>query len=1476
MKNHVARAGNQAGNRKVALSLGVALFALTTTSPAFAAQTNPVWTGGTSNDWNDAGNWTGGNTPSLSDGFAIVAPQASDRAPVIDGSTGEANILYLGSTDHANLTIKNGGTLTANSAVVGNSSNNALPGVSAQSGAITVTGTGSSLGVDFLTVGLFGDGALDLASGAKATIGWTTNVGAQAGAKGTITIGAGSQLRGGGLYLGTGGEGVLAMSGGSTAETNPSALGVNAGSSGTADISGAGTNWTVTGPLAIGGAGNGDMTISGGARVSSTGVLTVGQQGTATGTLTVAGANSQVTAANILYIGDRGAGNVAISDGGAVIGGTVVLGADAPTGSSAGGVGTLTIDGANSLLRGTTFVRIGNRNRGEATISNGGTLQADGAEGIFIGYSAGSHGTLNIGAAAGDLAVAAGRVNAANGIRFGSGSGRLVLNHTDSDYVLDAPISGIGAVDILSGTTIFTGDSSQFSGSFTIDGGKAILAGATGAASTTINTGGVLQIGNGGTSGSLNSDIANNGTLVFNRSNALHHNRVISGSGGLDVAGGQITLSGMNTFTGATSIGAGATLALSQQGRVNQSSGVTVNGTFDVRAASSAQIKDLGGSGTVIVGDAGLNVKNASQIFSGNVTGTGGMMVEGGTMTLTGTSDFQGGLGISNGATVNIGAGGTSGSIAANVTNYGTLVFNRSDDLIYGGQISGAGTVIKTGANTATFTGPLSTVKLDVAQGTAVMLGTINGNANIADQATLVFARPGAVTYRAVLSGAGSVVLAGGGTTTFSGNSSGFAGDTTVASGTLLLTGKLGGDVLIETDGTLLAGDGINNGDLLADTVNKGTLIFNQTGDYDYTGALSGDGRLVKRGNGTLLLSGDYHYTGSTVVEGGIVRLTAELDSGTDLVVNNGTFDLGGRDQEVAGLGGTGGTLALGGGVLTVVQGDNGSFGGGITGTGGFIKSGSGTLNLTGVSSFSGQVNIDGGRLAINGALPGSVSVNDGGTLGGTGLTGAVIVQSGGTLAPGNSIGMLNVAGDLLFKAGSVFEVEADAAGNSDRINASGVATIEGGTVSVLAAAGNYRWTSDYVILSAAGGVSGKFTDTDVDLPFLAPYLNYSANDVTLTLVRNDRSFASAAVTSNQRAVAVALDKTAQDRGLYRIIAGQTDDTGAVKAFDALSGELWATTGTFMIDRTRRIGEMVVGRMEQADVITNALSNAGTASRETQGGRTGIWGQALGSWNTAKGDGNAARATQSSYGFITGIDTLLGDWRIGLAFSHGEDKVRMDSRGSNATVTGSTVAAYVGGGWNNLRARVGGSYGWLDVRGDRKVAFPGLTEDVSGNYDAKSASAFAELSYAATLGKALVEPFAGVNHVRLKADGFAERGGALSALSVGGYTRDVTYTTLGLRMGAVVPVSDHAVITPRVSAAWLRGFGDLAAEGRHTLAAGQAFSIEGLPATRDALRLEAGAQANILPGGSLGVSYVGNIADRWTDHGLKLGFSYSF
>src|SRR3546814_7019492 len=119
------------------------------------------------------------------------------------------------------------------------------------------------------------------------------------------------------------------------------------------------------------------------------------------------------------------------------------------------------------------------------------------------------------------------------------------------------------------------------------------------------------------------------------------------------------------------------------------------------------------------------------------------------------------------------------------------------------------------------------------------------------------------------------------------------------------------------------------------------------------------------------------------------------------------------------------------------------AFGGDISGTGSFVEQGEGTLNLTGDSSYTGPTSVNGGTLAVNGSIVSPVTVNSGGTLGGNGSVGSTTVAGGGTLAPGNSIGRLTVNGDLAFAAGSTYEVEVNAAGDADRLDATGAVTID-------------------------------------------------------------------------------------------------------------------------------------------------------------------------------------------------------------------------------------------------------------------------------------------------------------------------------------------------------------------------------------------------------------------------------------------------
>jgi|GEM_PF-1981069 len=753
---------------------------------------------------------------------------------VIDGQTTDATLLFLGAIGGTSLTVQNEGVLNVANGIVGNSTNNGgMAGIEDESGQLSVTGPGSELNSDFLTVGYYGDGKLTLSDGASATVSASLSLGTFAGVTGILDIsGEGSSLRGGALMVGSSGAGELSLSGAATLETKSGGFGINAGSTGIGELSGAETRWAITqNSLTLGSAGRGDLTVSGGATIDVQDRVTLGLLASGEGVLTLEGPGSSVSAATDFIIGSSGQGAAAVSSGATLEGERVVLGL------SDGGRGTLRLDGAGSLVRGGSYVMLGTYagSAGEVTVANGATLQADGNRGITLAYGAGASGTLNIGAGAGEAAAAAGFIDAGSGIQFGAGEGRLVLNHTDAAYELAAGLSGVGAVDVLAGMTVFAGNSENFSGALTISGGTAVMAGAASAASVKVGADGTLQIGNGGSGGALNSDILNAGTLRFDRSDALSHHRIIAGSGNVSVAGGHITLSGMNTFTGETRIDAGATLALSGQGRVNQSEQVIVNGIFDVTAASSAQIRDLSGDGTIVLGSAGLIVHDASQTFSGQITGSGGLFLTGGGLTLTGESDFSGGLGISQGASLTIGDGGSYGSVAANITNYGELNFNRSDEGVFSGIITGPGVVRNTGSGVLSLTGDVNSDLMEINTGAVKLTGSLRGNVYIGSQGLLqvgdgttdgrlradmvnngqvVFSQSGNGVYAGGMGGTGSVRKLGFGRLELTGVSA-LDGNTYLDEGGLSINGVFGTNLLTVANGAALYGSGAVHGDVV-------------------------------------------------------------------------------------------------------------------------------------------------------------------------------------------------------------------------------------------------------------------------------------------------------------------------------------------------------------------------------------------------------------------------------------------------------------------------------------------------------------------------------------------------------------------------------------------------------------------------------------------------------------------------------------
>ncbi|MBB5984423.1 autotransporter-associated beta strand repeat-containing protein [Sphingobium lignivorans] len=813
------------------------------------------------------------------------------------------------------LLIENGGHVTGQSMRIG--------GQTETVGSVTVDGEGSTLviGSDRIGVGISGNGTLTVSNGGSASsegavIGW------EAGGKGTVTVtGAGSTFSNdGSLYVGNVGEGTLNVSDGGRVTSTDGYVGTVAGSKGVVTVSGAESIWDMSGVFIVGN----EATARAEATISDGGTLravqgTLGNLNSSFGRMTVTGAGSTWSAyddgitnwAGYLNVGLSGSGLLNVWDGGTVDAVRLYIGNDA------GSSGTVLLTGAGSTIRTEQGLYVGAEGTGELTLMNGAHIEA---QTIKVGYLAGSTGTLIIGGLASQPAAAAGTINA-DEIHLGSGNSRLVLNHTSTDYELGANLTGFGDVDVLAGTTVLSGDSSTFAGSLAIDGGRLILASASNAVSTSIGTEGTLQIGNGGTSGSLNGDIVNNGSLVFDRSDALHHNRVISGTGDLTVAGGVITLSGMNTFTGATIIDTGATLALSNQGRINQSSLVTVNGTFDVTEGSAPRIKDIAGNGTVVLGNAGLQIDNASHVFSGSITGEGGLNLNGGILTLTGASDFTNGLGISNGAVVNIGNGGTSGSITSGTTNYGTLVFDRSDEWTYGGAITGQGEIIHAGSGTTNLTGGMGGSHFIIENGTVNMNGglvallgdgagiSVEGQTSVLNVSN-VGARANHTVYR--VSDGGSLAINGGsvrvGTAAGSAGVHLVSGSASVTGTSFDVKGASTYGVIVEAGNTLTLADSsiktIGNSAIGALARDGGVLDISgstvQTTGTDAYAAYAANGGQITLANSTISTSGMVADALVSDGEGSLISATNTTieTNGTQTAAvvarNNGAIDLNG------------------------------------------------------------------------------------------------------------------------------------------------------------------------------------------------------------------------------------------------------------------------------------------------------------------------------------------------------------------------------------------------------------------------------------------------------------------------------------------------------------------------------------------------------------------------------------------------------
>jgi autotransporter-associated beta strand protein len=1094
------------------------------------------------------------------------------------------------------------------------------------------------------------------------------------------------------------------------------------------------------------------------------------------------------------------------------------------------------------------------------------------------------------------------------------GSKQFTVGGNNASTTFGGTISGVG------GSIIKTG-----SGTWTLTGTNTYTGGTTVSAGT-------LR----GTTSSLPGDIVNNATLAFSQSGDGSHTGTISGTGSLVKEGaGRVTLLGANTYQGGTTINGGtlginnasalgtgavslsggnltgvANLTLANDinftagtGIIAATTGTTLTltpstlgftfvpntvmtfgssadagtvvyaaalsvitnipfstvvsgGTLRAGAVSfgtltgndrattvvnagatldfndfSSTVANLQGVGSVLTGaSAATTIVIREGNFSGTIGGAGQLTKTGtGTLVLSGANTYSGGTTVSGGILQ-----GTSTSLQGAITNNANVTFNQGFSGTYAGAMSGSGSLIKSGTGTLVLAG-----SNNYSGGTTVSGGVLQGNAaslqgNILNNGSVVFDQATNGTYAGTMSGAGMLTKSGAGTLILGGGNS-YSGGTLVSAGIL--------------QGTTSSLQGI--------IVNNATVAFSQAGSGTYDGSMSGTGSLLVNGTGIVILSGTNSYTGGTTVSGGVLQ--GNTDSLQGGILNNAS--------------------------VVFNQTGSGTYAGNMSGTGSMTLQGGGILGMTGTSAYTGPTTVNAGTLIVNGLLASTVTLSNGTTLGGAGTIGG-LVSNAGILAPGNSIGTLTVTRNFT-QTGGTYQVEANAAGQSDRVNITGTATVNGGTVQVLAASGSYANSTTYTILNATGGISGTYTGVSSNFAFLTPSLTYDPNNVFLTLALQGNAFSGfGGNTVNQRAVGYALDQSyASATGDFATVVGALAGLNTQQgpyALNQISGQPYADFGTFNVANNalfmNALGQqMALARGGAGSGQRQALAQACDVEACDAASPFSVWGSLLGGLGSVQGDGNSSTFTYNVGGAAAGIDyRLTPSVLIGLSAAYTNGTQWVDSfqgKGWSNTVS---VAAYASFTQSAFYVDALAGYAYSNNQLQRQISIPNLQpRTANGSTGANQFLAQVEAGYAVPVyapAAATVTPFARFQTSSINQAAFNEWGANSLSLNVAQQTTTSVRTTLGADLAAVIGNVDLGL-----RLGWLHEYANTArpVSAAFAGAPSASFTVYGATPQRDAAVIGFQASATVAEA-QIFLRYDGEIAAGSDNHTLNVGLRLSW
>lgn len=757
-----------------------------------------------------------------------------------------------------------------------------------------------------------------------------------------------------------------------------------------------------------------------------------------------------------------------------------------------------------------------------------------------------------------------------------------------------------------------------------------------------------------------------------------------------------------------------------------------------------------------ILGASRVSLTGGSLAGGGEIAGE--VRAEGGTLLgLAGETLRMGPLTLSPAARIAVELGGYNLEAPAFVVNGSAtqgLVLDGTLDVI------AAEPLLRGTYRLIDFSGPLTDNGLElgtVPDGVAVSdLSIMVG----ADRVTLVNGSTPTTPFYYWQGGDGVITLGGGGFAAMDGQAVPLGADS------FLIFGGAGGhltasiaDGPLTIDGIQFAATGysISGGPLTISNALTPFRVGNGASDGNaviatIAATIEGSGGIDKVDLGTLTLSGANLYTGGTALHGGTLAISGDAALGA----NEGALTIDGGMLRLEGdwIGSRTLTVGRAGGGL-LMQGHDARLSGILSGDGLLLVSGGGALEYTGDgTAFAGELQFADGRLDLEGSLGGTLLIGRDAVLTGNGSFGDLTVL--GTLAPGNSIGQLTGSGNLTFGADSVYEVELTAAGLSDHLSIAGTATLDGGTVRILALDPETDYTDgeEFTILTAGGGVNGTFTGIQENSAFLDFALGYDANTA---FVRTSvvRTFPEVAVTFNEAQAASALamlDRAPGSEGLavYNDIL-MLDDGGARRLFNSASGEVYAAM------------------LSDAAYRGTRQTHAGR-SRGARGEGLTLWGGVRGEVMERPGDGNGAASNRSEYGFDMGIEYRSADkWAVGAGGGLLKGNLDLPLRASSAAVDGWHIGGYArhGDGGAGLTVEAGIDFARYEADVTRRIPLGDAERSAFGTAHVRSLGATLDIRYGIEAGKEwALGPAATFGYGNARLSALSETGADVLALDV--------------------------------------------------------------------------------------------------------------